>query len=203
MVRVPRFVAAWAVLVLTLLGPSAGVQATSPREIIARDVEFAFRDAMEMWAYREFWRLWDFSTSRSRFYMSQSDFADQMERGYARPAVGSRIEELEVTPTSPETAVVLARIGLEDPGTNTTRSVVRSFLFSYEDGRWRHELSDFLGLSSYFFSVQPAFGPGVLGVPCCHGSVAPPRPHPVRPVPPSTPNRAPSAGIQQMISPRR
>jgi hypothetical protein len=200
---VSRFIAALGVLMLALLGPAADSQAASPMGVIARDVEFAFRDAMEMWAYREFWRLWDLSTSRSRFYMSQSDFADQMERGNARPAVGRRIEELQVSATSLETAVVLARIALEDPGTNTTRSIVRSFLFSYEDGRWRHELSDFLGLSSYFFPVQPVIGPGILGVPCCLVPVVPPKPHHVRPVPPSSSNRAPSVSIQQMISPRR
>jgi len=203
MLGVSRFVTILGVLVLALLGSAAGSQAASPTEVIARDVEFAFRDAMEMWAYREFWRLWDLSTSQSRFYMNQSDLADQMERGSARPATGRRIEELQVSPTSLETAVVLARIGLEDPGTNTTRYLVRSFLFFYEDGRWRPQLSDFLGLSSYFYPLQPVIGPGILGAPCCLGPVAPPRPHPVRAVPPSSSNRAPSAGIQQMISPRR
>jgi hypothetical protein len=200
---VSRFLAGLGVLMLTLLGPATGSLAVSPMEVIVRDVEFAFRDAMELWAYREFWRLWELSTSRSRFFMNQSDFADQMERGNARPAVGRRIEELHVSATSPETAVVLARIGLEDPGTNTVRSVVRSFLFSYEDGRWRHELSDFLGLSSYFFPEQPLIGPGIVGVPCCLVPGIPPKPHPVRSVPPRSSSRAPAAGIQQMISPRR
>ena len=198
-----RIVAALGVLLLTLFGPVAGSLAASPAEVIARDVEFTFRDAMELWAYREFWRLWEVSTSTSRFSMSQSEFADVMERGTARPAAGRRIEDLRISATSPETAVVLARIGLEDPGTNTIRPLVRSFLFFYEDGRWRPQLSDFLGLSSYFFPVQPVIGPGILGVPCCLVPVVPPKPHPVRSVPPSSSNRAPSAGIQQMISPRR
>ena len=198
-----RFVAALGVLVLTLLGPAAGSLAASPMEVIVRDVEFAFRDAMEVWAYREFWRLWELSTRASRFAMSQSEFADVMERGNARPAVGRRIEELRISVTSPETAMVLARIGLEDPGTNTIRSLVRSFLFYYEDGRWRPELSDFLGLSSYAFPLQPVVAPGILGVPCCLVPVVPPKPPHFKPVPPKSSNRAPSAGIQQMIPPRR
>jgi hypothetical protein len=203
MMRVSRIVASLGVLLLTLFGAVAGSLAASPAEVIARDVEFAFRDAMELWAYREFWRLWEVSTSTSRLYMRQSEFADVMERGNARPAVGRRIEDLQISATSPETAVVLARIGLEDPGTNTTRSLVRSFLFYYEDGRWRPQLSDFLGLSSYAFPLQPVVAPGILSLPCCLVPVVPPKPPHFKPVPPKSSNRAPSAGIQQMISPRR
>lgn len=201
--RVSRIAASLGVLLLTLFGPVAGSLAASPPEGIARDVEIAFRDAMELWAYREFWRLWEVSTSTSRFYMSQSEFADVMERGTTRPAVGRRIEELRISATSPESAVVLARVGLEDPGTTTIRSLVRSFLFFYEDGRWRPHLSDFLGLSSYAFPLQPVVAPGILSLPCCLVPVVPPKPPHFKPVPPKSSNRAPSAGIQQMISPRR
>ncbi len=202
MMRVSRIAASLGVLLLTLFGPVTGSPAGTPAEVIARDVEFAFRDAMELWAYRAFWRLWDVSTSKSRFYMSQREFADLMERGNARPAAGRRIEDLQISATSPETAVVLARIGLEDPGTSTPRSLVRSFLFYYEDGRWRPELSDFLGLSSYSFPLQPVVAPGILSVPCCLVPVVPPKAPPFKPVPPKSSNLAPSAGIQ-MISPRR
>jgi hypothetical protein len=201
--RVSRIAAALLALSVTLLGPAAGSLAVTPPEVIARDVEFAFRDAMELWAYRQFWRLWEVSTSQSRFYMSQAEFADLMERGKARPAVGRRIEELQITATSPERAAVLARIGLEDPGTNTTRSLVRSFLFYYEDGRWRPHLSDFLGLSSYYFPLQPWAGPGVVFPPCCPVPVAPPKPRHIRPVPPCCSTRAPTPGIHQMMVPRR
>ena len=200
--RVSRIVAVLGVLVQTLLGPAAGSPAASPAEVIARDVEIAFRDAMELWAYREFWRLWEVSTSTSRFYMRQSEFADVMERGTARPAAGRRIEDLQISATSPETAVVLARIGLEDPGTNTTRSLVRSFLFYYEDGRWRPQLSDFLGLSSYAFPLQSFAGPGVLLTPCCPIRVVPPKPSSIRPAAPCCSTRMPSPGVQ-MIVPRR
>jgi len=198
---VSRIVAAVVGLSVTLLGPVTGSPAGTPAEVIARDVEFAFRDAMELWAYREFWRLWDVSTSKSRFYMSQSEFADLMERGNARPAAGRRIEDLQISATSPETAVVLARIGLEDPGTSTPRSLVRSFLFYYEEGRWRPQLSDFLGLSSYSFPLQPFAGPGILIAPCCPIPAVPPKLPKIKPVAPCCSTRAPSPGAQ--MTPRR
>ncbi len=185
--RVSRIVAAVVGLSVTLLGPVTGSPAGTPAEVIARDVEFAFRDAMELWAYREYWRLWDVSTSQSRFYMSQRDFADLMERGNARPATGRRIEDLQISATSPETAVVLARIGLEDPGTSTPRSLVRSFLFYYEEGRWRPQLSDFLGLSSYSFPLQPFAGSGIFIAPCCPIPVVPPKLPKIKPVTPAVP----------------
>jgi hypothetical protein len=196
-----RIAAALFVLSVTLLVSRTGFPAVTPTEVIVRDVEYAFRDAMELWAYREFWRLWDVSTSQSRFYMSQREFADRMERGNARPAIGRRIEDLHVTATSPETAVVLARIGLEDPGSTTTRSLVRSFLFSYEDGRWRPQLSDFLGLSSYYFPLEPFSGPGIFFAPCCRIPVVPPKPPAMKPVVPCCSAQSPSTGAR--IVPRR
>jgi len=201
--RVSRIAAALFALSVTLLGPVAGSLAVTPADMIARGVESAFREAMELWAYKQFWRLWELSSSQRRYYMSQTEFADLMERGKARPAAGRRIEDLQVTATSPETAAVLARIGLEDPGTNTTRSLVRSFLFYYEDGRWRPQLSDFVGLSSYYFPLQPFVGPGVLFPPCCPIPVVPPKPPIVKPVSPCCFGRPPSPGIQRPMIPRR
>ncbi len=199
--RLPKLAASFVVLSVTLLGLTTGFPADMPAEVIVRDVEYAFRDVMELWAYREFWRLWDVCTSQSRYYMSQNEFADVMERGTARPATGRRIEDLQISATSPQTAVVLARIGLEDPGTNTTRSLVRSFLFYYEDDRWRPQLSDFLGLSSYFFPPQPYAGPGIFFAPCCRVPIAPPKPPAMKPVAPCCSARPPSTGAQ--IVPRR
>jgi len=88
---------------------------------------------MEPWAFGEFRRLWEISSDESRFYYTQNDCAALMERGSARPAAGRRVEDLKVSVTSPQSAVVLARIGLEDP--NTTQPIVRSFLFCHELGR--------------------------------------------------------------------
>ena len=173
------------VLVLsTSLGPAAfGSPAPAPTEEILRDVEAAFRGAVQMWAYREFWRLWEVSTRESRFTTSQDDFSVQMEKGSVRPAAGRQVEDLQVSITSPQTALVVARIGLEDPRSTTPQSVVRSFLFFHQDGRWRPQLSDFLGLSAYTFPAQPVPGPAILVVPCCPVRGIPHRAHRIIPKP--------------------
>ncbi len=161
-------------LCLAEISPALGTPVDDSAETVVRDVEIAFRDAMEMWAYREFWHLWEVSTEASRFHYSQNDFAALMEKGSARPAAGRRVEDVRISVTSPQTAVVLARIGLEDPNTNTTRPIVRSFLFSYEGGRWHPQLSDFPGLSAYTFPWQPPPGTAVLVAPCRTLCVVPP-----------------------------
>lgn len=165
----PRRVAAGLFLTVCAVSPVVGSQAEPPMETVARDVEAAFRDVMEMWAYREFWRLWDVSTSESRFTLTQNDFAALMEKGSARPAVGRQVEDLRITATSPQTAVVVARIGIEDPrNAALPQYLVRSFLFFYEYGRWRPQLSDLLGLASYTSPWPPLLlGPGVIFPSCC------------------------------------
>lgn len=147
--------------------PTVGLSAESPADAIPQHVEAAFRGAMEMWAYREFWHLWEVSTGESRFTLAQNDFAALMEKGRTRLAAGRQIEDLRISLTSPRTALVDARIGLEDLQTNTTRPIVRSFLLYYQEGRWRPQLSDFLGLSTYSFPGQPVMGPVLLVAPCC------------------------------------
>ena len=182
--RMSRLLAVGLALYVSGTSPAFGSPAGLPVEAIAQDVEIAFREAMELWAYAEFWRLWEISSHESRFYYTQNDFAALMERGSARPAAGRRIEDLRVSITSPQTSVVLARIGLEDPNTNTTRPIVRSFLFYYEEGRWRPQLTDFLGLSFYIFPGQPPFGAAIVITPCCPVHVFPP---PMQKTPPPVP----------------
>jgi hypothetical protein len=133
-----------------ILLSAAGSLAQTPEQYLGRDVgvEAAFRDAIQMWSYREFWRLWDVSTSNSRFRFSQKEFAAQMEKGTTRPVAGGPIEDLRISMTTPQTALVTARIGVQ-VSSGRTQSVIRSFVFYYEEGRWRHELSDFLGLAYY------------------------------------------------------
>lgn len=144
---IPRIVAAGLVFLVTVITPAVGSSEEKPAEVLAPGVEAAFRGTMEIWAYREFWRLWEVSMAESRVTMTQNDFAALMEKGTVRPAAGRQAEDLRVSVTSPQTAMVVAQIGLEDPLTNATQSVVRSFLLYFQDGRWRPQLSDFLGLS--------------------------------------------------------
>jgi hypothetical protein len=141
----------WATGLIGCLGihlAAAICLAQPPVEPLVRDVEAAFRDAMQMWAYKEFWRLWDTSRSESRFRISQKEFTAQMEKGASRPVAGGAVEDLRVSITTPQTAVVTARISVEG-SIGRVDSVVRSFVFYHEEGRWRHELSDFLGLAYY------------------------------------------------------
>jgi hypothetical protein len=173
------------------------------RELVVREVETAFRAAMEMWAYREYWRLWEVSTSESRFAMTQTDFAAQMERGRTRPATGRQVEDLKISPTSPEAALITARLGLEDSGTGTIRSVVRTFLLYYQDGRWRPQLPDFLGLASYYSAtalpLPSVNGPVILVVPCCPIPMPRPKTHSVKIIAPCCPGPPPPPGPQHLI----
>ncbi len=184
--RMSRILAVGLALCVGGTVPALGSSAGRPVQVIAQDVEIAFREAMELWAYGEFWRLWEISSDESRFYYTQNGFAALMERGSARPAAGRRVEDLKVSITSPQSAVVLARIGLEDP--NTTQPIVRSFLFYHEVGRWRPQLSDFLGLSSYTFPAQPPFGAAIVIAPCCPVHVLPPPMQKPSPPLPTVPN---------------
>jgi hypothetical protein len=163
------------ILLVALLG---GLPSTClgqpPGESAAPLVEAAFQQSMEQWAYRQFWTLWESGTSDSKFSVTREEFTEQMERGQSRAATGRRVEEARVTLTSPDTALVQARLGLEDPGSSSVRSLVRTFVFRYEDGRWRPQLSDFLGLAAYSLP-QPTYLPGTVPIPCC-----PPRPLPKR-----------------------
>lgn len=112
-----RAIGATLALCLSLMWPAVASSGEAPTEAVARDVEAAFRGAMEMWAYREFWHLWEVSTSESRFALTQ------------------------------------------------------------QEGRWRPQLPDFLGLSRYVFPLQPAMVPVILIAPCCPVRVLVPRSH--------------------------
>jgi hypothetical protein len=157
-----------------LSGLPAACLGQTPAEGVAPRVEAAFQQSMERWAYRQFWTLWESGTSDSKFAVTQEEFTTQMERGQSRAAAGRRVEDTRITVTSPDSALVQARIGLEDPGSSSVRSLVRSFVFRREDGSWRPQLSDFLGLAAFSFP-QPTYLPGTVPVPCC-----PPRPMPRR-----------------------
>jgi hypothetical protein len=171
--RRPRWAAAVLVL-LALLGarPAACLGQSSP-ESLGLQVETAFLQSMDQWAYRQFWTLWESGTREGRLAVTRDQFTLKMEQGKSRPAIGQRVEDTEVTLTSPDTALVLALLGLEDPGTSSVQFLERTFVFRYQDGRWCPQLSDFLGLAAYSIP-QTTYIPGNIPVPCC------PRRHPPR-----------------------
>jgi len=162
------------VVLLALIGaPLAPCLGQTTPEELGLQVETAFLQSMDQWAYRQFWTLWESGTSESRLAMTRDEFTLKMERGKSRPAIGQRVEDTEITLTSPDTALVLALLGLEDPGSSSVQFLERSFVFRYQDGRWRPQLSDFLGLAAYSIP-QPTYIPGNIPIPCC------PRRHPPR-----------------------
>jgi hypothetical protein len=162
----PRWGAGALLLLAALIGPPAISPGQPPGESVALQVEAAFQQSMERWAYRQFWTLWESGTRESQFAVTQEEFTAQMERTQSRAATGRRVEDTRITVTSPDTAMVQARIGLEDPGSSSVRFLVRSFVFRREDGSWRPQLWDFLGLAAFSYP-QPMYLPGTVPVPCC------------------------------------
>ena len=161
------------VLILFLIGfgvlirPAASLSAAGSPQDTAQEAEAAFRSAMEAWAYEEYWRLWDMGSSASRTTLPREEFTDRMRRGNTRPAAGKQVETIQVISSSPDSALVTVRFGLEDKRRPWAESTDRPFLLKLEDGRWKVNLWDFVGLASYF---PPEFFPGPpLLVPPPHG----------------------------------
>jgi hypothetical protein len=119
----------------------------SPSEDILRDVEFAFREAMELFSYNQLWRLWELGTSSSRNAIKQNEFADRTGKTWKLKT----IEDYKISITSQDTATVVARLRIEEarmllqPGgvAWVETSVTRHLSFRYEDGRWRPQLWGF------------------------------------------------------------
>jgi hypothetical protein len=141
--------------VLLLRGASLTADST-PQEV-AQEAEAAFRSAMQAWAYEEYWRLWDMGSSASRAALSREEFTDRMRRGNTRPAAGKQVEAVQTISSSPDSAMVAVRFGLEDKRRPWAESTDRPFLLRLEDGGWKVSLWDFVGLASYF---PPDFFPG-------------------------------------------
>jgi hypothetical protein len=153
----------WLVL---LAAPPAPCSGQIPPDGLGLQVESAFLQSMDQWAYRQFWTLWESGTRESRLAVTREQFTRNMEQGKSRPAIGQRVEETEISLTSPDTALVRALLGLEDPGSSSVYFLERSFVFRYQDNRWRPQLSDFLGLAA--FSIpQQTYIPGDIPIPCC------------------------------------
>ena len=91
-------------------GPSA-MAATTTHEV-AQQAEWAFRSAMQAWAYEQYWRLWDMGSRASRAALSREDFTERMRRGNTRPAAGRQVEALAVTSNSPDSARLDVQFGL-------------------------------------------------------------------------------------------
>ncbi len=140
-----------------LLLRGAMPRADSTPQAVAQEAEAAFRSAMQAWTYEEYWRLWDMGSSASRAALSREDFTERMRRGNTRPAAGKQVEAVQVISSSPTSALVAVKFGLEDKRRPWAESTGRSFLLRLEDGGWKVSLWDFVGLANYF---PPDYLPG-------------------------------------------
>jgi hypothetical protein len=143
-------------LTLVLIGVSGlfwrspSLMAASMPLEVAQETEAAFRSAMQAWAYEEYWRLWDMGSRASRAALSREEFTARMRRGNTRPAAGKQVETLAVTSSSPDSALLDVRFGLEDTRRPWAESAGRPFVLRLEDGEWKVDLWDFVGLANYF-----------------------------------------------------
>lgn len=145
-----RVIAACLIAVAVLTQRAASLPAETTPEEVTQEAEFAFRSAMEAWAYEAFWRLWEMGTRASRSALPREDFTDRMRRGNAQPSAGKQVELIQVISTQPTSALVYVRFGVEDKRRPWVNSTERPFLLSLEDGRWKVSLWDFVGLANYF-----------------------------------------------------
>lgn len=155
-----------------LLWRAPSPMAGSTPQGVAQEAEAAFRSAMQAWTYGEYWRLWDMGSSASRAALSREEFTARMRRGNTRPAAGKQVEALAVTSSAPDFALLDVRFGLEDTRRPWAENTGRPFVLRLEDGGWKVNLWDFVGLANYFPPdvfpgppriVPPARPPGPKG----------------------------------------
>ena len=141
-----RFVAT----IVAVICAAGSLAAAQPSTETAQLVEEALRGAIEAWGADAFWRLWDMGTSASRAALRQQDFVDRMRRGNTEPEVGGQLRASEVLSSSSTVALVRVRFSVRDTRRGWSETVERPFILRFEDGEWRVDLWDFVGLASYF-----------------------------------------------------
>ena len=129
------------------IGPTS---AADPPPVTTQLVEAAFRAAMEAWGFNAHWRLWDMGTSASRAALPQQDFAERMRRGNSEPEAGGHLHAIDALSESSAVALVRARFAIRHTRRGWSEVVERPLLLRFEDGDWRVNLWDFVGLASYF-----------------------------------------------------
>lgn len=137
------------VMVVAVICAVGSLPAAAPSASTTRLVEATFREAMEAWGVDAHWRLWDMGTGASRATLPQQDFVDRMRRGNTEP-FGDRLTAIEVLSESSTVALVRARFSVRDARRGWSEAVERAFLLRFEDGGWKVNLWDFIGLASYF-----------------------------------------------------
>jgi hypothetical protein len=145
----------WLVLfaMATALFPSRAAFPTELSPDTSREIESVFRSAMEAWAAEAHWRLWEMGTLTTRAALPQSEFTDRLRRGNATPANHGDLEAVVVS-ESGGIALLRARLILQQVRGSKSqiaeRVFERPFILRHEDGGWRVNLWDFVGMASAF-----------------------------------------------------
>ena len=138
----------------TALLPAREAFPTEPPSDASRAIESAFRSAMEAWAAEAHWRLWEMGTGTTRAALPQSEFTDRLRRGNATPATHGNLEVVAVVSESAGIALLRARFILQQVRGSQSqiaeRPFERPFILRYEEGEWRVNLWDFVGMASAF-----------------------------------------------------
>jgi hypothetical protein len=152
-----RFIAhTCALAVLGIL--SIAVPAVPQPQAVPQDpslAEVTVRSAISAWAYSEYWRLYGMGSQESRAALPETVFVEQMGQGTNRPGIGLGI--LEVRSSGPH-ALVKAKVRMEYMKASYARSWISApgsadetvqLVLVYQDGAWRINLHQFVGLSGY------------------------------------------------------
>jgi len=145
-----RYVEGLVVVAVAVICAVGSLPAAGPAPSTTLLIEATFRGAMEAWGVDAHWRLWDMGTSTSRAALPQQDFVDRMRRGNTKPEAGDYLNVIEVLSESSTVALVRVRFSLRDTRRGWSDAVERAFLLRFEDGGWKVNLWDFVGLASYF-----------------------------------------------------
>ena len=142
----------WLVLIAiaTTLFPAREAFPTELSPDVSRAIESAFRNAMEAWAAEAHWRLWEMGARATRTALPQSEFTDRLRRGNATPANHGDLEAINVVSESAGIALVRARFILQHVRDGKSRIAERPFILRNEEGAWRVNLWDFVGMASAF-----------------------------------------------------
>ncbi len=142
-------------LALLLGAPGASpVRASQPP-----DLRTVFAAALNAWTYGAYWRLWGMGTRESREALSQDEFARRMDAGNAAPVADMPVQAFQVISMSGDVALVRVGIRLEDRRAHRKAATARPFLMRFEEGAWKVNLWDFVGLAAFF---PPHYLPGRL-----------------------------------------
>jgi hypothetical protein len=143
---------------LVCVSPAPRAAGPAPPEVID-EVERTARDALSAWSYNSLWSLWDIGRSSDRQKISQGEFEQRMNRARMKLAA---VESVQAQVWDGY-ATVTARVTLEDrvtaivgpggnitalyPGRGRVEVANRTLSLTFEEGRWRISLREFLGMA--------------------------------------------------------